>query len=88
MAQFDLIVEIDRSVHEQYKVTVTAEDEEEAQDLVYDHFVEFPNADFVLYSRIRTREATHSVEISSIEFERTEAEAVFGDNDDGGDEIA
>ena len=90
MALFSLVVDVDRSVHEQYKVTITAGDKDEAQDLVYDWFMDFPDSDFVLDSVIRIKQDTHSIEIENMDFEKSGIELVFqdGENDDGGDEIA
>lgn len=83
MGEFKFNVDVNRNCVERYSVTVEAEDPEEAQDLIYEYFVDFPNGQDFLKTRLRTREQTNSVEVLNVEFERKESndrEAVFGED--------
>lgn len=84
MKNFEFNVDVERTAVERYSVTVEANDEEEAQDLVYEYFVDYPNGQDFLKKRLRTKEDTKRCEVIQIEFERAEEDlvgAVFHEND-------
>lgn len=88
MQQFEMIVNLDRNVAETYQITVEANDPEEAQDIAYNFFVDFPDGTIPVKTMVRTRQATTSSEIVDLTFMREDdvADKVF--NDDGTDEPA
>lgn len=84
---YKLTVDVSRNVVEQYTITVEATDPEEAQDLAYEYFVDYPKGQDFLKTRMRTKEDTTSTEVLSVEFEREKgllqddlATGVFGED--------
>ncbi len=81
--QYELVVDVERTITEQYNVTVSAEDEEEALDLAHEYFSEYPNSTFSMDRLLKTREATENREVRCIEFKKVGLvqDGVFSDND-------
>lgn len=67
---YKTVVKVQRTVVETYLCNVSADDPEEALDLCYDHFSEFPNAESILDSRLKVDEETLSVDVISTEHKR------------------
>lgn len=83
--KYDLMVTVDRLVTENYKVTVTADSPEEAEDLAFEYFSEYPNGELTPDSNLKVSEETNHVSIVNIEFveEENTASKVFNDDDNG-----
>lgn len=85
---YEIVVNVKRVVEETYKLKVEAQDPEEAQDIAYDFFVEFPNGTVPPERCLKVREDTMKTEIIEIEFERDEPPEPDNDVFDDGDEFA
>lgn len=86
--RYKMVVNLDRNVVEQYTIEVEAPDPEEAQDIAYNFFIDFPDASIPINRMIRNKQDTTSSEVIDITFEREVdvADKVF--NDDGDDVLA
>lgn len=72
MPRYNILATMNREVEEQYDCEVDANDPEEALDIVYHSFTEFPNSEITLTTRRRIFENTVTVNSVSVEFEREE----------------
>ena len=77
---YTTVVKIQRTIVETYECSVEAEDPEEALDLCYEEFSEYPNNTGLLDKRLRVDEETVSVDIISTEHKR-ESMVVNDQND-------
>lgn len=75
---FIVTADIQRTVIEKYVCEVSAGSLEEALDVVYEHFSEFPNSDLDLKSRRRQVEETISSDVLFIEHNHSQGSANDG----------
>jgi hypothetical protein len=81
---YELLVDVERTVVERYKVTVEASDPEEAQDIVYEYFQDYPTGNDFIKTKLRTQENTMVSNVLGVEFPHKEnvANEVFNEDDD------
>lgn len=77
---YDMIVTVNRSVIERYKIKVSADDPEEAQDIAYDYFSAYPDGTVPPDSCLKIMDDTFSCSVEAIEFVETETPEVFNDD--------
>ncbi len=76
--QYEISVDAQRTVHERWRVTVDAENEEEAKDIAWEVISE-PETDLVVERCLRERVATIDVEVLNAESEGLVQDGVFED---------
>lgn len=75
---YNLVTDIQRTVIEEYVISVEASSLEEALDITYEHFSSFPNSDLDLKTRRRAKEETVTSNVLFIDHEHSVGSANDG----------
>lgn len=82
---YKLVGVVQRQVIDTVKIEVEADNSEEAQDLAYEVLSEYPESELVVKRLLRISTVSERPTGIALEFERSETEQVFEEDNDDGD---
>lgn len=84
---YELYVDVKREVIERYLISVEADDPDEAKDIAYEYFQDYPTGNDFIKTKLRDREVTASSTVLDVSFKKNEGinenvtDGVFGGDD-------